>query len=182
LDEADLAYFGSVFPPIVGSVGPEDVLIEYVVGSIDVGVHSRREIRHYEVREGKVERVDPLVLSPRDFLDEWIRRPWAESSRWAEEGARATLEKWHQERSAPSVFGTFVYPTLHCEERPDLWQVGIEFSEAGRQGTTEYSLIRWRPPYHFTMVGVSGRPWPGCTEKDPAADEPRTLYPIQDWR
>ena len=43
-----------------------------------------------------------------------------------------------------------------------------------------YFLIRWRPPYHFSMVGVSEQPWPNCTEKDPEADEFRTLFPDRD--
>jgi hypothetical protein len=40
----------------------------------------------------------------------------------------------------------------------------------------EYFLVRWRPPYHFTMVEVSGHPKPACTEEDREADEPRTLF------
>ena len=39
-----------------------------------------------------------------------------------------------------------------------------------------YFLVRWRPPYRFTMVSVSDRPSPDCTEKDPEADEARSLF------
>jgi len=54
-----------------------------------------------------------------------------------------------------------------------LWQVGFDFEKA------QYFLIRWRPPYHFTMVDVSEHPWPDCAEEDREADEPRTLFPAQ---
>jgi len=179
LDEREDAFVAD-YPPIQGSVGPSDVLIEYTVGSIDGGVHSRREIRHYVVNEDKIERVDPIALSPRDFVDEWVHHPWAESSRWSEPGVRAALRTWHEKRKGPLVFGEFAYPTLHCAQKPDLWQVGIHFT--GKEDTHEYFLIRWRPPYRFTMAGASDHPWPGCAQEDAEADAPRTLFPVQDWR
>ena len=165
LDESEWA---KVDAPIEGSVGSDDVLIEYSVGGIDVGF-LRRKIRHYLRKEGTLQRVDPIALSPRDFADEWIQSPWSEVSLWTDATARARLEKWHQTHSAS---GEFTGTTLHCERRPDQWQVGISLY----QGDTRYFLIRWRPPYRFTMVAVSDHPWPGCTEEDPEADKPRTLF------
>jgi hypothetical protein len=47
---------------------------------------------------------------------------------------------------------------------------------------TVYFLVRCRPPYHFTMVNISDKPWPRCTEKDPEADAWRTLFATQAWR
>jgi hypothetical protein len=44
-----------------------------------------------------------------------------------------------------------------------------------------YLLVRWLPPYRFSMAGVSDRQWSGCTEEDPAADEPPTLFPVH-WQ
>jgi hypothetical protein len=32
------------------------------------------------------------------------------------------------------------------------------------------------------MVEVSDHKSPACTEKDPQADEPRTLFPVQEWQ
>ena len=67
LDEMDYAYLGS--DVLEASLSPNDVLIEYAVGSIDSGVHNRREVRHYVINRGAIERIDPIVLSPRDFAD-----------------------------------------------------------------------------------------------------------------
>lgn len=175
LDLGEPAYLGSHDPPIQGSVGPDDVLVEYSVAG---GEHSRPEIRHYTVEQDKVKRVDPIALRPRDFVEEWFLRPWTEVSRWTEPGSRARMEKRHGVRHE---FSEFTHPTLHCGAKPDLWQIQIDFGDAEKQ-IPEYFLIRWRPPYRFIMVDVSDRPWPGCVEPDPAADEVRTLFPTQDWR
>jgi hypothetical protein len=42
--------------------------------------------------------------------------------------------------------------------------------------------VRWQPPYIFRMVQVTDKPTSTCTEVDRAADEHRTLFPVQDWR
>jgi hypothetical protein len=178
LDESDFSFLAN-FPPILGSVGPKDVLIEYTVGS---GDSLAQEIRHYVVKEDQIQRVDPIALSPRAFADAWLRYPWAESSRWSEPGVRAAHRTWHEKRKGPLVSGEFIGPTLHCAQKPDLWQVGIDFGHSGKEHAYEYFLIRWRPPYRFTMAGVSDHPWPGCAQEDPEADESRTLFPVQDWR
>jgi len=177
LDESAPAFLDA---PIQGSVGADDVLIEFSTWSIDVDVLIRREVRHYVVNAGRIERVDPIVLGPRDFADEWITRPWAESSHWTDPRAGPQVEQWHQRNTRK--FGEFIEPTLHCPQRPDLWQVGIDFSngDADSDEASEYFLIRWRPPYHFTMVDVSPYPWPDCSEEDREADEPRTLF-LQSW-
>ena len=175
LDLSEGAYLGMHDPPIQGSVGPGDVLVEYTVASME---QSRPEIRHYVVDQDKVARVDPIALGPRDFVEEWFLRPWAEIARWTEPGARAKMQRRHRARHEASEF---VYPTLHCGQAPDLWQVRIDFGDAVKQ-VPEYFLIRWRLPYRFTMVDVSDHPSAACTEEDPDADAYRTLFPVQDWR
>jgi len=45
-----------------------------------------------------------------------------------------------------------------------------------------YFLVRWRPPYHFTMMEISHKPWPRCTQEDREADEWRTVFATQEWR
>jgi hypothetical protein len=69
---------------------------------------------------------------------------------------------------------------LHCPQSPDLWQVGIHVSPlSGTPGKDhdEYFVVRWRPPYHFTMVETRDRPRPGCTEEYRGDDDPATLFP-----
>ena len=69
---------------IVGSIGqnpmeekaPVDVPVEFTARSIDSGVHNREAVRHYLIDGDRVRRVDPVALSPRDFVDEWLTRGW----------------------------------------------------------------------------------------------------------
>ena len=158
-------------PPIKGSVGFNDVLVEYTVPGRD---HSREEIRHYRIGpEDKVTRVDPLALSPFDFVEEWRIRPWAASLAWTESSVREKLVPVHKRLGSELLLRPYM-ATTHCTDRPDLWQVSADAST--------YFLVRWKPPYRFTMVDVSDHRWKACDELDPHADEFRTLFPDQDWR
>jgi hypothetical protein len=172
---------------LVGSIGqdrtnrtaPVDVLVEFAERSI--GDHNREAVRHYLIDGDQVRRADPVALSPRDFVDEWLTRPWSESSTWSES---PVLRERYQKLHSDFVAGEFVYPTMHCQT-PDLWQVGFEPHDAQKNFGAEpkvYFLIRWRPPYHFTIVDVGDKPWPRCTEEDPDADAWRTLFNTQEWR
>jgi len=187
VERSELAYLGKRSPPIQGSVAVNDVLVEFTVGSIDVGVHSREAVRHYKIDQGNVRRVDPLALKPRSFVEEWLVAAWREAAHWSESANRLSMHGWHTRLHKNFVSGKFLYPTMHCPKTPDLWQVGVDFSSpASRIGTEPkgtYFLVRWRPPYEFTMVDVGDQPTPGCTEEDRKADdEDRTMFPIQGWR
>jgi len=164
-----------------GSDAPVDVLVEFTESSVDAGVHAREAVGHFLIEGDKVRRVDPVALSPRDFVDEWLTQGWKASADWS--GSPA-LESWHRRLHRDDVFGDFIRPTTHCET-PDLWQVGFEPQDAERDFAPEsdvYFLVRWRPPYHFTIFDINSEPWPDCTQEDPEADEWRTLFPIQGWR
>jgi len=174
VDRAELAYL--IDPPIRGTVTQNDILVQFRVGSIDVGVHSRAAVRHYRIDGDLTKRIDPLALSPRDFIEEWKTTGWKDVAHWSESRGRAAMRSVH----AKEQYAEFVYPTMHCPTTPDLWQVGLDFDPHFNQPPsreTVYFLVRWRPPFRFSMVDVSSHPWPGCTVKDPKADEDRTLFP-----
>jgi len=173
---------------IMGSVGGNDeypspkadVLIEFTQDSIDAIVHNREAIRHYVIDQDRARRIDPVALSPRDFVDEWLRTPWNESADWSESPA---LGQWHQKLDADFISGEFS-PTLHCQSS-DLWQVTLTPQNAKEDSEDEpevYFLVRWHPPYHFSMVNVSDKPWQLCNQEDPEADEWRTPFSVQERR
>jgi predicted nucleotidyltransferase len=174
---------------IVGSIvrerrhrnSPVDVLVEFTERSIDGGVHNREAIRHFLIDGDQVLRVDPVALSPRDFVDEWLTRGWDESASWS---ASPSLRQWHRKLHTDWIGGQFSGTTMHCRTS-DLWQVTFGPDNAQKDFESEpdvYFLVRWRPPYHFTMVNVSDKPWPRCTQEDRQADEWRTLFSTQEWR
>ncbi len=166
-------------PPIQGSATTGDLLVEFTVGSVDPGVHSREAIRHYEIEDGSAKRTDPLALSPSDFVDEWLTTGWKESASWSESTNRRSMVTWRRKlKETPTES---ILPTMHCSLKPDLWQVAIDSSGPDTvHPKPRYFLVRWRPPYQFRMVAVAEKPWPDCREKDAAADQDRTLFPVQD--
>jgi hypothetical protein len=163
--------WGDVAARIDGTVSESHVLAEYSVG-LSPGF-TRRLVRHYVVDGDKISRVDPVALGPRDFVDEWLKRDWVESAGWTEARNRAALGLWHGKGTSIDFENT---TSMHCGQSPDLWQVVNNYSADANHELLEYYLVRWRPPYRFTMVDVSKRPWPGCVEPDSQADEERTLF------
>jgi len=177
LDEGQEAFLAD---PVDGAVSPRDVLMEYSTRMAYTDFEIRRIVRHYVLRNGKLEREAPLALSPRDFTDEWMRTGWVVASQWSSAGANtASLQSVH----SPENFEGGQYgPTVRCEQRPEHWQVGLIWMKLdGRAMTVTkrlYFLVRWQAPYGFSMVDVSQDPWTGCTERDHTADEPKTLFPV----
>jgi len=178
LDRTEPAYLGGHDIPIQGSVGRDDVLIEFTIGSMDSDLHSRQAVRHYSVQGDQVQRVAPIALSPRDFTEEWITNSWEQSKLWSQSSSLVVLQHEHDQALSDVSNGEFER-TRHCRTSPDLWQIGLNLSEKNKGMV--YFLVRWQPPYRFTMVRVQHQPSPSCTEDD-RADEYRTLFPIQDWR
>ena len=165
---------GSIAQDSTNENAPVGVLIEFTTRSIDPGVHNREAIRHFLIDGDQIRRADPIALSPRDFVDEWLTRDWNGSASWS---ASPALRQWHRRLHEDVVAGEFTDATMHCQT-PDLWQVAVNFGPE----LNVYFLVRWRPPYHFTMVNISDGPWPRCTQQDREADTWRTLFPTQEWR
>jgi hypothetical protein len=188
LVEAEEGGFLNDDPPILGSVSANDALVEFPIRSIDVGVHNRPAIRHFSINHETVNRIDPFALSPRDFVDEWLTHGWTqEAAGWSEVAYRPTMRDWHSKLHHDLLFGHFVRPSgiRHCKANPDLWQVGVDFSDPptpwNKPPVATYFVVRWRPPYRFTMVTVSDQANPDCTEVDQRAlDDRPTLFPRDD--
>jgi hypothetical protein len=164
----------AVEPPIVGDVDPDQVLVEYIVNDPEPGFRMP-VVRDYRVKNGRIARVDPIALGPRNFVAAWFELPSSENSGWTEPPHRRAM------LAAGRKGGDPLRHTMHCKQ-PDLWQVSIDVSKALDGSSSEYFLVRWRPPFHFTMVDVSDHPWPGCTQEDPEADEWRTMFRPPGWQ
>jgi hypothetical protein len=96
-----------------------------------------------------------------------LRHPWGEVSEWTAQTGRATMKAWRERYKGTN--SEFTSPTRRCTKHPDLWQVATGPDSDPHPGV-HYFLIRARPPFRFTMVAASDRPWPDCTEDDPAID------------
>jgi len=187
VDQSGFAYLrsrgyiaGSIAKSAPDFSGPVDAFIEFTQFGGDAGL--REAVRHFSIEGDRVRRVDPVALSPRDFIHEWMSQPWSQSSEWS--SSSPELRAWHKKLHVDLVTGSFLETTKHCQT-PDLWQVDFMPSSSNKNvvaGQDLYFQIRWTPPYRFTLVDVSVQPWPGCTQPDPEADAWRTLFSSQGWR
>ena len=156
LERRELAY--DDYPPILGRVLPDDVLIQFTADGFLLGdVHVA--VRHYTLQGGTARQIDPIAGLPRDFVLEWLDAPWEESRSRSESAA---LQTPHDELRRPDKVGDIAEPTRRCTAGPDVWQVGTSLFE----GPKRYYRVRWRDPYVFSMIGVSETPYPDCTVLD----------------
>jgi hypothetical protein len=153
LDKSEFANVGD-YPPAKGSVEPADVRIELTMGGTGYG-SSHQALRHYTIHRDKVEQADPIAPTPRDFVEEWLSTPWAESAARSDSPA---LKTWHEKLHRDDGMGDFPGPTLACSSSPELRQVSAHLHDAPEM----YFLVRWREAGHSSMAGVSERPFPNC--------------------
>jgi hypothetical protein len=159
---------------VYGSATKDEVFFEYQVSGIEGGFR-RPETHHYVLTADKLERSDPVALTPRQFASFWLDHPWSEISRWTEPSSRPNLQQWLEKNKGP--YAEFNEHTHHCRRQPDLWQLSTHTGE--NRELDVFFLIRWRPPDRFTMVAISDKPSTDCTERDPEADKPRSLFQPQ---
>ena len=160
---------------VYGSAAKDEVFFEYQVSGLEGGFR-RPETHHYVLKADKLERSDPVALTPRQFASFWLGHPWPEVSRWTEPSNRPNLQRWIQQNKGP--YAQFNEHTHHCRRQPDLWQLSTQTGENGERDV--FFLIRWRPPIASPPLGRDLRqPSTDCTERDPEADKPRSLFPFQ---
>jgi hypothetical protein len=167
----------------IGSVTDHDALIQYQGDAIGAGV--RPHVLHFLVKDNdRIERAAPVALNPADFVDEWLTRPWSESAQWTDfAGNAGALAKEHKARHLPYISGDVDGKAMRCKHDPTLWQVWFRPSDDKfRPGEPAYFLVRWMPPYRFTLVAIRTRSDPSCNIEESMPDAFGTLFPLQDWR
>jgi hypothetical protein len=179
LDEEQPAYLGQHIPPIEGSIGQNGALVEFTVPSVDRAIHFYESIWHYKVIKDKVERIDPVALNPRDFVDEWLHRNWRDSSEWVPKARRTALRSWHAKLRDKEFAGRYIDAAQRCTKAADEWQIGIDFGDPDKSTDNACFLVRWRPPYHFDMKDIRSEPRSDCNRVDQATGSLETLFPVQ---
>ncbi|MBV8166893.1 MAG: hypothetical protein JO021_08875 [Alphaproteobacteria bacterium] len=175
LDRSEQAFL----PSVLGSLSAHEALIEFRVGSLDHDLHNRPAVRHFRIDGAAVTQIDPIALSPRDFVEEWLTQTWDASERWTDARARSGLERWHERLQGDVRSGEFLDATKRCYRSADVWQVAIRFGDREKP-IDAYFLVRWQPPYRFAMVAIANQTARDCTIEDPEADDRRTLFPALD--
>jgi hypothetical protein len=118
-------------PPIHGSVTANDALVEFTrMGGLKGANYEA--VRHFRFDHDQVKRVDPLALRPSEFVEEWLMNDWKQAAFSSESTNRRLMlefhEKLHKDHDG-HIPAELIYPTKHCPNKPDLWQVGVDFSD-----------------------------------------------------
>lgn len=64
-------------------------------GSLDTDVMTRKGIYRYRIMDDEVQRVQPIAMNGRDFVDEWLQSDWKDAVNWSEKENVSNLETNH---------------------------------------------------------------------------------------
>jgi hypothetical protein len=73
-------------------------------------------ILRYELSGNQVQRIAPLAVLPKDFLDQWVQSSWNDAKKWAKESPETTLQDWHTKLSRLEVDSAEFESTYQCRE------------------------------------------------------------------
>jgi hypothetical protein len=149
----------------LGNDGPafvlksDELMIEFLDRSVDMGIHNRTHIFRYSFANG-VRRIEPVALQPQDFAEEWLTAPWSEMQSMS---APETAE-WHRKLIKLS-FDRYV-DVVPCVSKPGRWAIGFQVTFEGEKELEEpiqnYFLVRDLGNYRYAMEAVSDEEFEGC--------------------
>jgi len=141
------------------SVDAQKFDLRFQAASIDSGVHNRIWVRDFSVLGNAIQRIQPVAVSPRDFVDEWISSPWKEASKWSASSELEGLRKEH-ERARKTVGE---YDSVRkCTDRPDRYQIALGNENNNR---LMYFLVTGNEA-QYTMDAVSDSSQAQCNGPD----------------
>ena len=176
LDERAVSPVEDRRAPIAARLSDNDLLLRYEVASIDPKVGSRMRIGHYRLNQGKMDRIIPYVLTPRDFIEEWVTDPWSAAALMSGDPPGPALEAQHEHLYSDHVRADFVDATSRCTGPGDRYQLHVVFHPSPQKdGEDRFVRIHWIPPYLFEMTEITDHADAKCTEIDPRIDYRMTM-------
>jgi hypothetical protein len=125
-------------------------------------------ITRYQITGDQIVRIQPLALTPDDFLDEWVQLGWSEASRWS--GSQTDLSTWHSKLQALDSDSTefeFVQPCPQEPRADKQWLAGLWIDQKLNPASAEKRVfIVLREQNHSFFVDSIGTTRPaGCPGK-----------------
>jgi hypothetical protein len=125
-------------------------------------------ISRYQVIGDKTTRMQPLALTPEDFLDEWVKLNWSEAAHSSSESS--DLPKWHSILNALANNSTefeFVQPCHDQRAADKKWLAGLWIDQklnSSSEYERLYVVVSERQHAFFVDSVQTTRP-PGCPGK-----------------
>lgn len=173
------ALIGRRDPAVSARLEGNDVLLEMDVMSLDPKRGRRVAVQRFAITEQTPRRIAPIALTPRDFVEEWLRAPWSVASAWTQTSARSALARIHADINASSsasssangLRASFTAPTSRCEKEDGFVQVAVRLPNGER-----YFRLKHDPAGAYEMRAADSASSPACRTPDSSLDAPRTLF------
>jgi hypothetical protein len=137
------------------------------VNSLDTGLLTRHGIYRFRIADNRLERIQPIAMNGRDFVDEWLEVKWPDARRWSAAANIASLEKEHRriralhELHAKEIVLLSYGPVRPCSDDPKHFQVELDMSPE----PASYFHIQ-QGNNSFVMLSAATQPDPGCKGAD----------------
>jgi hypothetical protein len=130
-------------------------------GIWDFGILRRQGIYRFRLVNNRLERVQPIAMNGRDFVDEWLQVSWSDAQRWSDPANLNSLQQEHTRINAlrnSAKMPEFTYGPVHpCSDDPKHFQVELDLSP----GPASYFHIR-QGNNSFVMLSAAAQPDPAC--------------------
>ena len=146
---------------------PDGFELRVKSSNIDVvGAMTRTTILRYRTSGTDFERIQPIALNGRDFVDEWLQSDWNDAVRWNAPQNVGNLNAEHSRiekiRKSESNSVLFTYgPVRACSDSSKHFQVELDQDP----GSPIYYQIS-ETGNGYSMLSASGTPSPTCKSAD----------------
>jgi hypothetical protein len=129
-------------------------------------------ISRYMISAQQARRVQPLALTPEDFLDEWALLSWDKAAPWSNESRQPDLRDWHSKLNHLADDSTEIEFVQLCpkqEGSDNTWLVGLWIDPKQNPSTEEerlYITVSERAGADY-IDGISKNRPVGCPGKAP---------------
>ena len=121
------------------------------VGTIETEQMTRKGVFRYKVSGDTVERVQPIAVDGRGFVDAWLQAPWSEAKRWSVAEGAAGFEKVHEAfaRGRKDASVTYSYGPVRACSVKGRYEVEIDAEPGGpqfyaiEQGQNGYTMVNF---------------------------------------
>ncbi len=145
---------------VVPKLRPDGFELRMQVNSLDLDLLTRRGIYRFQLIGNRLERIQPIAINGRDFVDEWLQVPWANAKQWSDPANLDNLAKesaFLNYKKNPSRPIASYGPVRGCSDSQKHFQVELDLDP----GPTHYFQIQ-QGDNSFTMLSAATQPDVRC--------------------
>ena len=145
---------------VVPKIRPDGFELRMHVNSLDLDLLTRRGVYRFRLIDNRLERIQPIAINGRDFVDEWLQVPWANAKQWSDPANLDNLAKesaFFNYKKNPSRPMASYGPVRSCSDDLKHFQVELDLDP----GPTHYFQIQ-QGDNSFTMLSASTQPDARC--------------------